>query len=190
MKHYLKYLFQLVLSPRNGWEDIDKAASASVSAKPQMTPAGIAVKGYYPLIAVAALSVFAQALFRHHIVFLTLFMRMIITFVVYFISYFFSTFVLSMAIEPVIEGEYDEPRCQTFTLYTLGLLALITIIENFLPITALVLFFLPCYVALIQWKGCEYMHVRPDRIGQFMMIAILGVLLPPYIFYFIFSVIF
>ena len=95
-----------------------------------------------------------------------------------------------MAIEPVIEGEYDEPRCQTFTLYTLGLLALITIIENFLPITALVLFFLPCYVALIQWKGCEYMHVRPDRIGQFMMIAILGVLLPPYIFYFIFSVIF
>ena len=188
MKHYLKYLFQLVLSPRNGWEDIDKAASPTLRSP--MTPDTIAAKGYYPLIAVAALSVFAQALFRHHIVFLDLFMKMIITFVVYFISYFFSTFVLSMAIEPVIEGDYDEPRCQTFTLYTLGLLALITIIQNFLPITALVLFFLPCYVALIQWKGCEYMHVRKDRIGHFMMLAILGVLLPPYIFYFGFSVIF
>lgn len=188
MKHYLKYLFQLILSPRNGWEDIDKAGAASV--KTPMTPSYIATNGYYPMIAVVAASVFVQALFRHHVVFLTLFMRMIITFVVYFISYFFSTFVMSMTIEPVIEGDYDESRCQTFILYTLGLLALITIIENCLPITPLVLFFLPCYVALIQWKGCEFMRVRPEKTGHFMTIAILGVLLPPYIFYFVFSAIF
>ncbi|MCX4369731.1 MAG: hypothetical protein OSJ41_09445 [Duncaniella sp.] len=187
MKYYLQYLFQLILSPRNGWEDIDKAMSASGS---RLTPSRIAAEGFYPLIAVAAVSVFIQALFKHHVVFLSLFMKMIITFVVYFISYFFSTFVLSVAVELMIEGEYDEQRCQTFTLFTLGMLAMISIIVNCLPITPLVLFFLPCYVALVQWKGCEYMHVRPDRIGHFMMLAILGVLLPPYIFYFIFSLIF
>lgn len=181
MKYYLKHLFQLILSPRNGWEDVDKAA---------MPPARIAAEGFYPLIAIAAASVFTQALFKHHVVFLSLFMRMIVTFVVYFISYFFSTFVMSMAVEPMIEGEYDEVRCQTFTLYTLGSLALISLIINCLPVTPLVLFFLPCYVALIQWKGCEYMRVRPEKIGHFMTLAILGVLLPPYIFYFIFSLIF
>lgn len=181
MKYYLKHLFQLILSPRNGWEDVEKAA---------MSPSRLAAEGFYPLIAITAASVYTQALFKHHVVFLSLFMRMIVTFVVYFISYFFSTFVLSTAIEPMVEGEYDEEKCQTFTLYTLGALALISLIVNCLPVTSLVLFFLPCYVALIQWKGCEYMRVRPDKTGHFMTLAILGVLLPPYIFYFIFSLIF
>lgn len=181
MKNYLKYLFQLILSPRHGWEDIENG---------NVAPSRIATEGFYPLIALTAASVFIQAFFMHHVVFLSLFMRMVITFVVYFISYFFGTFMLSFFVEPMVEGEYDEQRCQTFTLYTLGLLAMISIIVNCLPITPMVLFFLPCYVALIQWKGCDYMRVRPDRIGHFMMLAILGVLMPLYIFYFIFSLLF
>lgn len=187
MKYYLQYLFQLILSPRNGWEDIEKATGGEGS---RLTPTRLAAEGYYPLIAIAAASVYTQALFKHHVVFLSLFMDMIITFVVYFISYFFSIFVLSVALEPMLKDEYDERRCQIFSLFTLGMLAVISIIVNCLPITPLVLFFLPCYVALVQWKGCEYMHIRPDRIGHFMMLAILGVLLPPYIFRFIFSLIF
>ena len=51
--------------------------------------------------------------------------------------------MLSVAVEPMIEGEYDEQRCQTFTLFTLGMLAMISIIVNCLPITPLVLFFSP-----------------------------------------------
>lgn len=180
-------MFQLILSPHNGWEDIENATLADSS---RLNPSRLAAEGFYPLIAIAAASVYSQALFKHHVIFLTLFMRMIITFVVYFISYFFSSFVFSVAVEPMIQGEYDEQRCQIFTLFTLGMLALITIIINCLPITPLVLFFLPCYVALVQWKGCEYMRVRPDRIGHFMTLAILGVLLPPYILYFVFSLIF
>ena len=81
----------------------------------------------------------------------------------------------------------DEKRCHTFVLYTLGLLALISLIINVLPVTSAMLFFLPFYVALIQWKGCSYMRIRPDRIGIFMIIAILGVLMPLYLFYFLFS---
>lgn len=51
------------------------------------------------------------------------------------------------------------------------------------------LFFLPFYVALIEWKGCTYMGVKSERIGIFMIIAILGVLMPPYLFYFLFSLV-
>lgn len=182
MKEYLKLLFQLILSPGNGWEDIERS---------RLTPARLLGRGLFPLMALAALSVFVQALWMHHPVFMKLLMRMIITFVVYFISYFFSTFVLSVT--PVVadnpQPDEDE-RAQTFTIYTLGLLALISIIINVLPVTSLVLFFLPCYVALVQWKGCRYMNIPPERTGIFMTAAILGVLLPPYIFYFIFTLIF
>lgn len=46
MRRYLKYLFQLILSPGNGWEDIAIADD---------NPQSIASRGFYPLIAIAAL---------------------------------------------------------------------------------------------------------------------------------------
>ena len=116
-------------------------------------------------------------------------MRMIVTFLVYFVSYFFGVFVLSLFSEPTLEGRYDENRSHIFTLYTLGLLALISLLVNCLPVTKGMLFFLPFYVALVQWKGTKYMEVKPEKTGIFMIIAILGVLMPPYIFYFLFSLI-
>ncbi|MBD5300846.1 MAG: hypothetical protein K2G00_02500 [Duncaniella sp.] len=177
MKRYLQHLFQLILSPGNGWEDIGKANVATRD---------IAANGYYPLITLTAVSVFMQGVY-HRIDFLVLFMRMIVSFVVFFVAYFFGVFVLSLFVEPTLEGRYDEKRCHTFVLYTLGLLALISLIINVLPVTSAMLFFLPFYVALIQWKGCSYMRIRPDRIGIFMIIAILGVLMPLYLFYFLFS---
>lgn len=97
--------------------------------------------------------------------------------------------MLSLFSEPTLEKRYDEQRAHTFTLYTLGLVALISLIVNVLPITPMMLFFLPFYVALIQWKAISYMGVKSDRVGIFMIIAILGVLLPPYIFYALFSLI-
>ncbi len=180
MKSYLKHLFQLILSPGNGWEDIDSANE---------NPREIAQTGYYPLIAITAACVFLQGIYHHHLAFLVLFLRMLVTFLVYFISYFFGTFILSVFVEPTLSGRYNEKKCHTFTLYTLGLLALISLIINCLPVTSMMLFFLPFYVAIIQWKAVKFMGVQESKIGIFMIIAILGVLLPPYFFYFLFSLI-
>lgn len=182
MKHFLQSLLQLILSPRNGWEDIEKAA---------VSPGQLLGHGLFPLMALAAVSVYAQAVWHHHVLYMKLFMEMIITFVVYFISYFFSTFVLSLTPVVADNPKVDEDeRAQTFVIYTLGLLTLITIIVNILPVSSLVLFFLPLYVALVQWKGCGYLSIPADRQGGFMIVAVCGVLLPPYIFHFVFSIIF
>lgn len=181
MSKYLKYLFQLILSPAHGWEDI---------AKSGLAPSRIASAGFYPLIAITSLSVYFQAFYHRHVFFLKLFMDMIVTFAVFFVSYFFSTFMFSLFLEPMLEGKYDEDRCHIFVLYSLGLLALVTIIDNCLPVSFALLFFLPLYVALIQWKGAVYMDVRQSKIGLFMCLAILGVLAPPFVFYFLFSLLF
>ena len=181
MQRYLRHLFQLILSPGNGWEDIARAND---------TPRAIASSGFYPLIAIASVSVFVQGIYHTHLPFLLLFMRMIVTFLCYFISYFFGTFILSVLLERTLTGRYDQRRADTFVLYTLGLLSLISLILNCLPVTSMMLFFLPLYVALIQWKGAAYMDIRPEKTGLFMILAILGILTPPFVFYFIFSLIF
>lgn len=180
MKRYLKHLFQLILSPGNGWEDIDSANE---------NPRSISQSGFYPLIAITAASVFIQGIYHHQIPFLVLFLRMLVTFLVFFLSYFFGAFILSIFVESTLNGRYNERKCHTFALYTLGLLALISLIVNCLPVTSMMLFFLPFYVALIQWKATKYMDIKEPKIGIFMIIAILGVLLPPYFFYFLFSLI-
>lgn len=180
MNTYLKYLFQLILSPRHGWEDIEKGDEDS---------SALLSGGYYPLIAVMAVSVFVKMLFHRHAEFLKLFVDMVVWFVVYFAGYFFGVFLLSVFVEPMVEGRYDDNRCRTFVVYVLGLEALITLLLNCLPVTSLVLFFLPCYVALVEWKGTGYMKVRPEKTGLFMILAILGILLPPYVFYYIFNLI-
>lgn len=178
MQYYLKYMFQLILSPGNGWEDIGIA---------DRDPRSLALHGYYPLIAVTALSVFMQGVY-HHVEFLTLLMRMLVTFLVYFVGYFFGVFTLSIFSEPWLQHGYDERRSNTFVLYSLGLLALINLLINCLPVTKEMLFFLPLYVALVQWKGVKYMEVKPDRTGPFMINAILGILFPPYLFNKLFSI--
>lgn len=181
MSKYLKYLFQLILSPGHGWEDIEKA---------DIPPSQIASAGFYPLIALASASVFFNALYDEHTAFIKLFMEMVVTFAAYLVSYFFSTFMLSLFIEPMLDKKYDEDRCHTFVLYTLGLLALITIILNGLSIPFVQLFFLPFYVAIVQWKGADYMNIKPQQTGLFMILAILGVLAPKYMFEFLFNLIF
>lgn len=75
MKTYLKYLFQLILSPRHGWEDIEKGDEDANS---------LLSSGYYPLIAVMALSVYAGMLFHRNAEFIKLFVEMVVLFVVYF----------------------------------------------------------------------------------------------------------
>lgn len=180
MKSYLKYLFQLTLSPRHGWEDIERGDE---------DPRRLLSSGYYPLIALTALSVYAGLLFHRNAEFLKLFVDMIVWFVAYFTGYFFGVFMLSVFLEPMLDRRYDENRCHTFVVYVLGMSALITLVCNFLPVTPLLLFFLPCYVALVEWKGVSYMGVRQEKAGLFMILAILGVLVPPYLFYSIFTLI-
>lgn len=181
MLAYLKYLLQLTLSPAHGWEDID-AASRPVD--------DILRRGYYPLIGLASASVFMKMIFHQAVDFLPTLLQMIITFLVLFVSYHFGNFALSVFLEPLLQGKFDERRCQTFTLYILGLVAVITIILNCLPVTSLMLFFMPLYVVLVEWKGVAYLHVRPDRVVPFVVLAVCGVLAPPYILSFLFSLFF
>lgn len=180
MKAFYKNLFQLLLHPAHGWEDIEKGG---LDARPQ------ALYGLFPLILLAALTVFVEPVYRSHTQMLDLVLRFVATFTMYFPAYFLGTFILIMFLGPNLYEPLDENRCRIFALYTIGLEALVTILMNCLPFLNSFIYFLPIYVAIIQWKGADFMKVRADRVGHFMMLAVLGVMIPPYLIYFIFSLI-
>ncbi|MDE6416009.1 MAG: hypothetical protein K2K68_03155 [Duncaniella sp.] len=180
MKIFFKNLFQLILHPAHGWEDI---ARENVSARVPAT------RGLFPLIVLAALSVFMAPVYHSDVSVVKLVIESIATFSMFFPSYFIGTFVLVMFLGPSLNEPLDENRCRTFALYTIGLLTLITLILNCFPFLETFGMFMPIYVAIIQWKGALYLNVKAERTGHFMLLAVLGVLVPPYLIYFLFSMI-
>lgn len=180
MKHYLGNLFQLLLSPGNGWEDIARA---------NRDPLYLARSGFYPLCLAAAVSAWADAVYHPGLSVWTLLLRSLVIFVAFFLGYFIATFCLAVFLPRLCDGKSRLARVQTFALYVLGLLALLIVTVSWLPMAAVLLVFMPLYVALIIWKGTTYMRILPDRVPAFMILAVAAVMLPPLLIYLFFSMI-
>ena len=187
MKYYLQYLFQLILSPRNGWEDIDKAMSASGS---RLTPSRIAAEGFYPLIALAAVVFFLQGIYHPGLLsFGMMFQEAIVIFVQYFLSYYFAQFVFSCFIHRYVMTDPSE-KTQLY-IHSFRAVAARTClaggklsadIPSRAPVFAI-------YIAIVLWRGVRYMAVYPEKVGHFMLMSIGAILLPPFIINFLFNII-
>lgn len=180
MWSFLKHIFQLTLSPVHGWEDIS-AKHAEVSR--------LQASGFYPLTALTSISVFISIIYHDNLTLSSMLSDAIITFVMYFLGYFLSSFLLSVYLPKISDGNYSERRANTYIIYSLALLEIISIIQNCVPITLAITLFLPIYVGIIMWKGATYMRIPADEVGSFMLLSIFGVLLPPYVLLFLFKLV-
>ncbi|MBD5316984.1 MAG: hypothetical protein HDS11_04890 [Bacteroides sp.] len=180
MGRYLRYIFQLILSPAHGWEDIDAGS---------LRPLEMASAGFYPMTAVTAVSVFVGKLFHPLLTLQELLIDAIVTFMMFFLGYFFATFSLTTFLGSMTGSSASEARCQTFALFIIGLLELIAILGNVTPITMAIIWVLPIYAVIVMFKGREFLKVPEAKTGRFMLLAIPGVVLPPYILKYFFSLI-
>ncbi|MCC8175711.1 MAG: hypothetical protein LUC85_04120 [Bacteroidales bacterium] len=179
MLRFLKNIFQLLISPANGWEDI------SAETK---DPAAIASQGLYPLLGFAALTAFFQMLWISQLTVTGALQNAIIIFVQYFITFFLAQYALSLLLKPCIShGEVNEKKLAVFVSYSLALMALITIIENLLPMELLILQFLPIVVAVVIWKGARFMGVETAQVPRFTILSILLIIGPPLLLGWLFS---
>lgn len=172
MLKYLKHLFQLILSPGHGWEDI----SAS-----RIDSRALASAGFYPLTALTALTEFVARFYHDSLTVSQLLMNAITTFVMFFIGYFISTFAISFFMAGVTDGDVSEQRNHTFVLYVLGLLELLMIVQNCVPVPMAIIFFLPVYVVIIMWKASRYLRIASGMTDRFVAGSVAGVLAPPYL---------
>jgi len=173
MALFLKMLFHLILSPSRGWEDV---------AQYDPDPQRLMTSGLYPVFAMAAVSVFIAGFYDQSFTFVGLLQRSIITFVQYFISYYIAQFVFAMFIRRyAVDGEVSDSRVGVFISIGLGLMAVLAVIMNCLPVELSLVQFLPVYVAVILWKGASYLNVRDDRISGFVILSVLSVIAPVYL---------
>lgn len=180
MIKFLTLLFQLILSPINGWSDVSFAG---------MNPKEMSLKGFYPLLFFTGLSVFLQGLYHPGSSFVVLLQESIIMFIKFFLSFFIANFFFSLYIHRFTERGTSEKHDQTFIILSLSLLSLSSLIQNCIPMELDVVYFLSIYVAIIMWRGVKYMTVIPEKTGSFMVFSILTIIFPPYIIGYLFEII-
>ncbi|MCI9607080.1 MAG: hypothetical protein HFJ94_02745 [Muribaculaceae bacterium] len=181
MATFFKLLFQLILSPSQGWQDVSHDA---------VPYSRLASSGFYPLIAVAALLFFMQGLYHPGLYsFGVMVQEVIIIFVEYFLSFFLAQFIFSCFIHRYVMTEPSENHNATYIIFGLSLLALASLVENCLPIYLPVRQFFAIYIAIVLWRGVRYMAIYPHKVGHFMLMAIGAIILPPFIINFLFNII-
>lgn len=176
MLQFLKNLIQLILSPTKGWEDV----SASLSS-----PDKLVHDAFFPLLGFASLSEFVKLFYHGHGGFVTVLELAIALFGSYLVSFYVGRLLLEHYLKPLVSGEINTTKIGTFTLYALGLMILIEIIENVLPTDLTLVRFLPLFVALILYKGTAYMSVKQDHELRFLCIAVASLIVVPIGIFFI-----
>lgn len=177
---YLRHLFQLILSPGRGWEDV----SASCPDPEEMMR-----RGLYPLLGVAALTVFVQRAYDSTLELSTMLEHAIVVFGAYFASIFLSRLLLEVTLPRVVDGELNLRKCSVLTVCTIGLMVLIQILSNVLPSGLTMLRFLPLLVVVTIYRGAQYLCVKADSVMNYLLLTAASTIVTPLLLYYILDLI-
>jgi len=171
MLSFLKNILQIILSPVNGWRDI---ASAETSVET------LTSRGLYPLMAIMLLSVFIRPIYSLlPFDLVVLLQTALIQFVAIFAAMFIGKTVMANLLPKYnITGAEDSFACDTVAVYIIGIITIIQIFENLLPVDLTITHFLPILVIIPLWKAGEYLEVEKEHETMFMSAAAVSLILP------------
>lgn len=181
MIHFLKNILQLIVNPTRGWEDVSHDARDGAS---------LCREGFYPLLALTALScVGGFWKIDSNPTLIAVIQDAIITFTAFFATMFFAEFMMSLSMSRITGKEPSAVKNANVVIYSLAIMAIITIIINIMPLDLAVLKFLPVYVGFILYKSMRYESVAEDKAGHYMFLTIFTIIVPPYLLMFLFDII-
>lgn len=172
MRSYLQILLQLFLAPSRGWEDVDVASP---------DPDEMARRGLFPLAGIAAVASFMALVYHSGYSPLSLLIDAIVRFAAYFAGYYITIFAMTTC-RPTVTMQGDEPSDRDIRLFAvcmMGLMAVVGFLRNALPSDFAIVNFLYVYLAIIMWRGEQFLHVRQGRSVVFVILAVLAVIVPP-----------
>lgn len=168
---FFKELLQVVISPRQGWHDAEKAA-APVHY--------LLTQGYIPFITIVSLSAFCPLIYRSSATASACLLDAIGIFVRYFLGYFAGIFLLGFLAGRLTSASESPSAEKTdrIVLYTLATLALLTLASKLCPVELALLRMLPLYVVYVIWEASWHMLVPADRRLIFLGVTFISCVTP------------
>ncbi len=160
------------LTPKEAWR---------IMRKSELKPGKLASSCFYPLIAIAAASAFAQLVYDidADAKFSNVLQEAIIVYVAFFMSYFayFPITRLFMSKECTAKFNTDFGKCYVMTL--LSTLAVFYTIWQWLPFIEVVLAFLPAYTIYMSYQGIEFLRIPKGKTATVWTISFLCIIALP-----------
>lgn len=162
---YSKNLLQLVLSPKNAWEDLREA---------ELPPHQLMEKGFYPLLAIVAVTAMLNGLYGAAPYNYTRQLQLAITEV----ATLFASLMLARAAFETLLPKFagcpcDIDRFSTVVIYCMSMMAVISVISNLVPTTLSLIWFLPAFVLATAWQAHGYLEVSKIQYGTYFTISTL-----------------
>lgn len=168
--NFIKYILLLIVSPREGWKDINKYT----------IPNNLLLsKLYYPVLALLSLSVFIPYIIGDTGLELK---NVIIYAMIEFIKFFISFFVISYLVlgfyVNVFKSKNEANKVNNFIVFNLSILALLNILRNIMPGFPFFEIF-PLYVIFVVYKGIAYLNLPKNAELKFVVVVSTLLLLIP-----------
>lgn len=180
MLKFLTYILQLILSPREGWEDLGKA---------DPDPETMLRHAYYPLLGIATATCFLSPVYHSGESLAAVIIRAVATFGAYFVALYLAKLVFDVYLGRLSVAAVDHRRAFMLILVSMGMMLVFRIVSNCLPWHLIVIDFLPLYVVLVLSKAYTYMGIARREEIRFLGIASgLTVAIPLAIYYLIYLV--
>ena len=179
MLRYLKMMLQLILAPTKGWEDVSHTSMSARSAL---------IWGMLPLAALAGASAVVTEMLEARPTTAKIILGVVVNFLQYPLTYFLADAVMTALLPKLTaDGRVDRERLGLFLSLSVGMMALIGILVNVLPMEVTLLQFLPLYVLVVMVQGRRYLDVTDDRAGMLAALELGAVIVPIYLLNYLLS---
>lgn len=167
---YIRQLFQLILMPERGWEDV----SASVH-----NPDILQRKAYIPLLVITALSEFIPLIYSRGYGFISALLSAIVVAMGMFSSLYVARLILEMTYCRYVDNKMNPVKLSLFTTFLLGINCIYIIITNACPASMTFLRLLPLLSVVVIFKATKFLGVAEDNQLSFTGLSIIAVIACP-----------
>ena len=185
MGSFLKYLFQIILSPAKGWEDVAYDLDERI-----INVRHLYLHAFLPLIGICSVSAFVRLLYGANDM-LGCTASAIIGFVSMFLTYHLAIYSMSSFMPRFVDKaaakKQDQRKLALVVMMSVGFIALVILLANVIKVQLAIIQFLPFHVIFILWKGCGFLGVEPRQEGLYMILASASVLGAYYLLNFMFN---
>lgn len=166
-------LLGILMKGTAGWKDLRRSR-----LKPEQTAAGC----FYPLIALATVSRFADWFYLPEFNLSETLVSAVSVFVSFFFSYFAVQVVCRWLFPNAAKSKTETSYFKLIVQYALSSLALFWIPAELMPILETVTVFLPIWTAFIITKSLRFLRLPEQYHNRCMVTIVVTVILMPYLF--------
>ncbi len=162
MMEILKNIIFVIVSPRMGWDDVNRSS----------IPTGRLLSStFLPLLAVLAVTSFVPMLYDPSLTLVESLLKAIINFFSYFVTFHLTAYLVGSLFPDIVPSRGAADRLDDYIIYNLIYLILLEIANNLLPVDFAPIFFLMFYMPYIAYVGTEFLGVDSERKLRFTLVA-------------------